>query len=303
MTKVGYIGLGIMGSAMAANLLKRGFDLSVWNRTPERAGPLMKRGAVWVDRPADLASCVDVLCLNVTDTPDVESVLFGPGGVAEGARPGLVVLDHSTISPRATRGFADRLARNQVTLLDAPVTGGDVGAREGTLSIMVGGDARAYESVLPVLKAVGRRITHVGPSGQGQLAKACNQILCALNLLGVCEAMALARKGGLDLSTLLDCTTAGAGGSWALEHLGPRIAAGDMEPGFMIDLITKDLAIVCEEGRLEELPLLGTRLVAELFEAAGRMGHGRAGTQALSRVIEALGRFRFQSDSGEGAGA
>ncbi len=298
MKKIGYIGLGRMGEAMARNLLRGGFELVVWNRTTSKAKRLLDEGAVWAESPALLAAQVELVCINVTDTPDVEAVLFGPDGVS--ARQGsslLVVVDHSTISPEATREFAERLAKSGIEFLDAPVTGGDIGARDGTLSIMVGGDAGVFEHCRHVFEAVGKCITYVGASGTGQLCKACNQIMGALNLLGVCEAMALARKGGLSLDKMLTVTGAGAAGSWALENLGRQIADGDMQPGFMIDLIRKDLAIVQKEAVGLNLPLLGVPMVERLFQAASDMGHGHCGTQALSRVVEATGKFRFSEDA------
>ncbi len=294
MKKIGYIGLGIMGTSMARNLLLKGYKVVVWNRTASKAKSLLDEGAVWAESPALLADQVELICLNVTDTPDVEAVLFGAGGVmARQGTSSLTVMDHSTISPGATREFAARLKAAGIDFLDAPVTGGDIGARDATLSIMVGGDESVFKRCLPVLEAVGKRITHVGETGAGQLCKACNQIMGALNLLGVCEAMALARKGGLALDKMLEVTSAGAAGSWALENLGRQIADGDMQPGFMIDLLRKDLAIVQKEAVGLELPLLGVPMVERLFQAASEMGHGRDGTQALSRVVEATGRFQF----------
>ncbi|MBI1368769.1 MAG: NAD-binding protein [Planctomycetes bacterium] len=296
MKRIGYIGLGIMGSAMVANLLKKGFEVVVWNRTKSRADALVKAGAKWAESPAALAKFVTAVCINVTDTADVEQVIFGDRGIIEG-NPGdaadFVIIDHSTISPAATRQFAARLAEQSVAMLDAPVSGGDVGARAGTLSIMVGGEAAVFERCKPIFEAVGRAITHVGPSGAGQATKACNQVLCALNLLGVCEAMALAQREGLDLAKMLAVTTAGAGGSWSLANLGPQIAAGDMNPGFMIDLINKDLNIVKNESVELGLPMPGLNLAAELFRAAATMGHGQSGTQAISRVFEKLGDFSY----------
>lgn len=296
MKRIGYIGLGIMGSAMAGNLLKAGFELTVWNRTRSRAAGVLERGATWADSPAQVAAKVEAVCINVTDTPDVEQVIFGPGGIVEG-NPGdiadLVIIDHSTISPAATRDFAARLESQGIHLLDAPVTGGDVGARNATLSIMVGGRQETFERCRPIFQAVGKAITHVGPSGLGQACKACNQILCAVNLLGVCEAMALAKREGLDLEKMLAVTTAGAGNSWSLSSLGPQIARGDMRPGFMIDLLNKDLRIVRGEMDQLGLPLPGAGLAGELFRAASVQGHGSDGTQAISRVYQQLAAITY----------
>jgi len=291
MKRIGYIGLGIMGSAMARNLLDAGYALTVWNRTKSKAAALVKAGARWADSPAEVAAHVEAICINVTDTPDVEQVIFGQRGIVEGNpgdTAGLVVIDHSTISPAATRRFAEALGEYEIDMLDAPVSGGDVGARDGTLSIMVGGEASVFERCKAMFEVVGGAITHVGPIGAGQATKACNQILCAANLMGVCEAMALAVAEGLDLERMLAVTTAGAGGSWALKNLGPQIAAGDMSPGFMIDLINKDLEIVHGAAARHGLALPALHLAADLLRSAAKTGHGGDGTQALSRVYEKL---------------
>ncbi|HEX7010524.1 MAG TPA: NAD(P)-dependent oxidoreductase [Phycisphaeraceae bacterium] len=292
--RVGYIGLGIMGRAMAMNLLRAGFELTVWNRTASRCEPLAQQGAQVADSPMDLAARgPDVICINVTDTPDVEEVIFGPQGIARGAKPGLIVVDHSTISPQAARDFAHRLAQQGVTLLDAPVTGGDRGAQAGTLSIMVGGPAEAFERLRPLFQAVGQNIVHLGESGLGQLCKACNQIAVACNLLGACEALALAQKGGLDLQKMIQVVAHGAGGSWQLANLGPKIAQGDYAPGFMVDLALKDLAIVADAARQHRLPLSGTALAESYLRAASASGSGRLGTQAMAQTLEQLGAFRY----------
>lgn len=283
---VGCIGLGIMGAAMAANLRKAGFDLTVWNRTAAKMQALVAAGAHAATSPADLAARgPQVICINVTDTPDVESILFGEQGVAAAAKPGLIVIDHSTIDPDATQRFAARLAASGVTLLDAPVSGGDTGARAGTLSIMVGGPAEAFARVRPVLAAVGRTITHVGPSGMGQACKACNQAAVVGALLGTCEAIALARKLGLDPRTMLDVVGAGAGSSWQLTNLGPRIVSGDFDPGFMIDLILKDLGIVTRAADAAGLDLAAVKAAQQRFQTLQTRGQGRLGTQALYQAI------------------
>jgi len=299
-THVGYIGLGIMGKPMAGHLLAAGLRLSVWNRTRSKAGELEAGGALVLDSPAAIAATgPGVIFLNVTDTPDVEAVLFGEQGIAAGARPGLVVVDHSTISPEATRRFAERLSGSGVTLLDAPVSGGDVGARAATLSIMVGGPAEAFAMVKPLMEIVGGSITHLGPVGAGQTCKACNQAAIASALLGVCEAMALARREGLDLDKMIEVLGAGAAGSWQLNNLGPRIARGDHAPGFMIDLMLKDLAIVADTARQRKLPLNGVSLAESYFRAvaAADPAGGRLGTQAMAKTVERLGGFTF-ADTG-----
>ena len=291
---VGYVGMGIMGAPMAANLLKAGYTVTVWNRTASKCDPLKAQGAAVADSPAALAKAKpDAICINVTDTPDVEAVLFGDDGIATGAAPGLIVIDNSTISPVATQDFHARLKKQDVHLLDAPVSGGDVGARNGTLSIMVGGDEAVYERAQPMLGAMGRAITYLGPSGMGQVCKACNQIAVSCTLMGVCEAMALARQSGLDLQRMVKVVSSGAAGSWQLENLGPKIAAGDHDPGFMIDLVLKDLAIVLDTAKTHKLPLDGTALAASYFQQVRDDGGGRLGTQAMARALEARGGFHF----------
>ncbi len=296
MQRIGYIGLGIMGRPMARNLLKAGFQLTVWNRTAEKSAELAEAGATVVESPAEVARAVEAVCINVTDTPDVEQVIFGRRGILEsnsGESADLLVIDHSTISPSATRQFAERLAERRIAMLDAPVSGGDIGAQRGQLSIMVGGDEAVFERCRPTLEVNAGQLTHVGPIGSGQLTKAANQVLCAVHMMALCEAMMLARAQGLDLSAMLQVTGAGAGGSWALSNLGPKIAAGDIEPGFMIDLILKDLEIVRDEARQCGLPMPGLDLAAAMFRAAAKQGLGRKGTHALCRVYEELAGIRF----------
>jgi 3-hydroxyisobutyrate dehydrogenase len=298
---VGYVGLGIMGGAMAANLLKGGLRVIAWNRTRSKADPLLRQGATWADSPADMARLgPDVICTNVTNTGDVEQVIFGENGIVQGARPGLIIVDHSTISPTATRQFARRLLEKRITLIDAPVSGGDVGARNGTLSIMVGcDDAATVARCRPMLEKVGRSIVHVGASGAGQVCKACNQIAVVCTLLGTCEALALAKKSGLDPRKMIDVVAAGAGGSWQLANLGPKIVGGDYAPGFMVRLVLKDLGIVAEAARELNLPLSGTALAEAYFRAAAAHGHGELGTQAMAKAIEALANLRYDTDRGD----
>lgn len=292
--KVGYVGLGIMGRPMVLNLLDAGYDLLIWNRTAARCQPLVQSGAVVAKSPADLAARgPDVICINVTDTPDVEQVLFGETGIARGAKSGLIVIDHSTISPTATQAFAGRLGELGVALMDAPVSGGDVGAKAGTLSIMVGGPAEAFERCLPLFEVVGGNVIHLGETGLGQVCKACNQIAVSCTLMGVCEAMALAKRSGLDLARMIEVVNGGAGSSWQLANLGPKIEVADYAPGFMVDLILKDLAIVAEAARQHQLPLAGTAQAESYFRAVAAAGGGRLGTQAMARALEDLGAFKF----------
>ena len=293
---VGYIGIGIMGRAMAGRLLAAGHTLFVHNRTPDKAKALVEKGATLCMDAADVACRSEVLFINVPDTPDVEKVLFGAGGIVDGAESGLVVVDNSTISPAATRMFSRRLRDMEVDFLDAPVSGGDVGAQQGTLAIMVGGDRLAFEKVLPLLRVLGAKVELVGPSGAGQVCKAINQLFCGLHMLACCEGIALARRAGLNPSVMVDMISTGAGGSWALKNLGPKIIAGDTAPGFMIDLLCKDLRYTMELAHEGKQPLIGTSLVQQLFAEAQGMGLGREGTQALCRVIDSLAR-QIQSEA------
>lgn len=282
---VAWIGTGIMGAPMAGHVLSRGHRLVANNRTKSKAQALVDRGAEYCDTPAEAAREADAVCVCVTDTPDVERVLTGPGGVLGSAREGTIVIDHSTVSPIATARLARELAQRRLWLLDAPVSGGDVGARNGTLAIMVGGNADALARAKPVMECYGKTITHCGGSGAGQFAKLVNQVLVSVTLAGVSEALSFAQKAGLDLNTAITATAAGAAGSWQLSNLGPKIAAGDYRPGFMIDLLLKDLRILRESAEAIGAPLRVSKLIAELFAAASQAGHGRDGTQAVFEVV------------------
>ena len=292
---VGYVGTGIMGAGMARNLLRAGIRVTACNRTRAKAEALEPAGASVVDHPVEAvrAGC-RVVFVNVPDTPDVERVLFGERGVASAeSADGLLVVDHSTICPIATKEFAERLRRVGAVLIDAPVSGGDVGAREGTLSIMVGGPEEAFNVVRPLLEHVGSRITHLGPTGSGQACKACNQVAGAAALAGVCEALALAKANGLDLRQVVDVVSAGAAGSWQFANLGPKVASGDHAPGFMVELMLKDLGLVAGAARGAQLPLPVTATVESLLRSVAASGSGRDGTQALAIAYERLGSFRF----------
>jgi 3-hydroxyisobutyrate dehydrogenase len=282
--KIGYIGMGIMGSAMAMNLVKAGFEVTVFNRTASKCAPLVEVGATHAVSVADLARVCEVICVNVTDTPDVEQVLLGKAGLIHHARPGTIVIDHSTIDPVQTQAMAKKLRAKRITLLDAPVTGGDVGARSATLSIMVGGDAKALAKVMPILSAVGKSVVHMGKSGSGQSCKACNQLAVLLTLAGVCEAIKLAKKSKINPKQMLEVVGAGAGASWQLANLGPRILAGDFKPGFMIELARKDFGIVVDTARSLGLELPGAKLIAGQLKALVKQGLGKQGTQALFKL-------------------
>jgi 3-hydroxyisobutyrate dehydrogenase len=284
----GFIGLGIMGRPMAGHLLKAGFPLTVYNRTRAKAEALTAEGARLADTPADVARAADVIIVMVSDSPDVEAVVAGVNGVAAGVRKGAVVVDMGTVAPETERRMAKLLRARGADYVDAPVSGGDVGARNATLAIMAGGNAAALDKARPVLEKLGKSITHCGEVGSGQLAKLCNQILVGVGCLAVSEAVALARRGGLDPTTMIKAVENGAAGSWQLSNLGPRIVADDVTPGFMVDLIVKDLRILERTATAAGAVLPATELVKRLFEAAQAHGEGRAGTQVLGRVVARL---------------
>jgi 3-hydroxyisobutyrate dehydrogenase len=286
--RVGFIGLGIMGFPMAKRLVEAGHQVTVYNRTASKAEPLVKMGARAAATPRDCAKGVEFVVSIVTDGPDVEEVLLGKDGAIHGAKSPAIVVDMSTIAPDAARRVGLALGERGISFLDAPVTGGDVGAREGTLSILVGGEKDDLEKTREIFTAMGKRITYCGPQGAGQTVKACNQILCALNMVGICEALHLANRSGIDPALVVEALTPGAGGSWALEKLGSRIAKGDFDPGFMVDLIQKDLRIVQAAAERIGLPIAGTAVAQKYFADNQAKGEGRLGTQAL---FKALGRL------------
>lgn len=281
---IGFVGLGIMGAPMAANLLKAGFSLAVHNRKRSKCEPLRDAGATVCESLPELASRSDVVITCVSDTPDVEQVLFGEAGLAAGLRPGSIVIDMSTISPRKTVEFARRLLQREVKMLYAPVSGGESGAIAGTLSIMAGGERSAFERCVPVFQAMGRSITYTGPSGNGQKTKLVNQVVGTLNLLATVEGLRLASAAGLDMEGTLKAVGAGAAGSWILSNLGPKIAAGDFRPGFSIRLQQKDLRLAAEFFRELNLDAPGTNLSLALFTAALDKGLGELGNQGLYQL-------------------
>lgn len=284
--KVGFIGLGIMGRGMAHNLLRAGFDLTVWNRTASKAGDLVGKGAKQASTPADLAARCDIIVICVSDTPDVETVVFGENGVSHGAKAGSLVVDCSTISPIKTQEFARALAEKAVYMLDAPVSGGSEGAAQGTLSIMVGGEAKQFTRAMPILEAMGKSITHVGKNGAGQMVKLVNQILVVNGMLALGEAFLFAQAGGLDLEKTLQAVEGGAAGSWALSNRGPQVIERDWRPGFMIDLQQKDLRLILEAADELGVPLLGCSTVFHLYRTLQNLGCGAEGNHALVKALE-----------------
>jgi 3-hydroxyisobutyrate dehydrogenase len=287
-SRLAFIGLGIMGLPMAGHLLAAGHTLTVHTRTKSKADELLTRGATWADSPADAARETNIVFLCLPDTPDVESVVLGEGGLLGSARGGTIVIDHSTISPSATVRMAEQLGTRDILLLDAPISGGDIGARNASLSIMVGGDNTAFTRVEPLLRLMGKTITYCGHSGNGQLTKLVNQILVTITNLATCEALTFAEKNGLDLSKTIEALSGGAAGSWQFSNLGPKMIAGDFAPGFTIDLQLKDLRLVMEAAQRSATPLPAAGLVQQLFTAARAAGDGKLGTQALFKVLQQL---------------
>lgn len=286
--KIGMIGAGIMGQPMARNLARAGHEVIIHSRTRSRAEVLLAEGMTWSDSPSQLATAVEAVISILPDSPDVQSVYLGAGGVCETLRPGTLCIDMSTVDPAVAREVSGRVMLRGGKFLDAPVSGGKTGAEAGTLTIMVGGNEADIREAMPVFNAMGKNIVHCGPVGHGQLAKSCNQILCGLNLLAVCEAMVFARKVGLDPAIMHRAVSTGAAGSWALQNLGRRMLDRDFAPMFMIDLQQKDLRIALSQAMTHEVPLPGTALVRELLGAAQAAGEGREGTQALVKTLERL---------------
>jgi 3-hydroxyisobutyrate dehydrogenase len=291
MERTGFIGLGMMGRGMAGNLLQAGYPLTVWNRSPEKTAALVERGALPGDSPAAVAAASDLIFICVSDTPDVESVVLGPGGVLEGARAGSLLIDHSTISPFATRAIAARLAELGVGMLDAPISGGPEGAQQGTLSIMIGGDDSHFQRALPALQVLGRNITHLGGVGAGQTAKLVNQIIVVVTMLGVAEGLLFAQAGGLDLQKTIEAISGGAAGSWMLSKRGVQAVVRDWRPGFTIDLQQKDLRLVLEAADQWGVPLLGTGTIFQLYRTLQQQGLGAEGNHALVKALENLAGF------------
>jgi 3-hydroxyisobutyrate dehydrogenase len=294
--RIGFIGLGIMGGGMSRNLIAAGFPLTVWNRSPHKAEPLVALGARAAASPAELAAECDIILSCVSDTPDVEAVLLGTGGVIDGVRPGALVIDMSTISPAATRTIAGRLAERGAAMLDAPVSGGSEGAARGTLSIMVGGEASDFERALPVFQAMGKTITHVGAIGAGQTVKLVNQILVVVNMLAVSEALIFAQAGGLDLDKTIAAVAGGAAGSWMLSNRGTQAIRRDWRPGFSIDLQQKDVRLVLEAAREMGIPLVATSLIDNLYRVLQAQGLGHEGNHALIKALEALSGIRVGAE-------
>lgn len=288
---VGFIGLGIMGQPMALNLIKGGHTLAVYGRRAETMQPLEAKGAAPCSSPRDVAAKSEIMIVMVSDTPDVEQVILGESGVIHGAKAGSVVVDMSTIAPSATREMAKKLAENGIEMVDAPVSGGDIGAIQGTLSIMVGGKPEVFERVKPVLECVGKTIVHIGGSGAGQVAKACNQIVAGVTIQAVAEALTLAKASGVDAGRVRDALLGGFAYSRILEVHGKRMLDRSFKPGFKAKLHQKDMAIVLREAHQLGLSLPAAALVAQHFNAMVGAGEAELDNSGIIRVLErAAGR-------------
>lgn len=290
---VGYIGLGLMGKSIARNILKAGFPLVVHNRSRPAVDELVSEGAQAASSPAEVTAQVDVIFTNLPDSPDVEQVALGPNGILAGAHPGLVFVDNSTIKPALARQIAEVLGQKGVLCLDAPVSGGDIGARNGTLAVMVGGPAEAFERVLPVFQAMGKTITHVGEAGAGQIAKAANQIMVAAQMVALGELLVFAKKAGADPAKVVEAIRGGAAQCWSLDVKPPRLFAGNRAPGFKAYMQAKDLGIILDTARQYGIPLPTTSVNAQLFNAMLQIGMAELDNSAVIGVLETLANIHL----------
>lgn len=287
-TRVGWIGTGVMGAAMCGHILDAGYRVTVYTRTRARAEPLLERGAAWADGPAEVAAASDVVFSIVGYPEDVRAVILGEGGALAGARPGTVLVDMTTSEPSLAVEIHRQAKERGVEAIDAPVSGGDVGARQGTLSIMVGGEEEAVERVRPLLELLGTTIVRQGGPGAGQHTKMVNQILIATGMIGVCEALLYGYRAGLDLERVLQSVASGAAGSWSLSNYAPRMLRGDFKPGFVVEHFVKDMGIALAEARRMRLSLPGLALAEQLYVALEAQGSGRKGTHSLILALARL---------------
>jgi 2-hydroxy-3-oxopropionate reductase len=295
MLKVGYIGLGLMGKSIARNIHNAGFEIVVHNRSRAAMDELVAEGARAATSPAEVARQVDVIFTNLPDTPDVEQVVLGPNGILEGAYPGLIWVDNSTIKPVAARHISQQLAEKGVLALDAPVSGGDIGARNATLAIMVGGPAQALEQVMPVFQAMGKTITHVGEAGAGQVAKAANQIMVAAQMVAMGELLVFSQKAGVDPVKVVEAIKGGAAQCWTLDVKPPRLFAGNRTPGFKASMQAKDLNIILETAREYGIPLPSAAVDAQLYNSMLQNGMGSLDNSAVIGMIEVLAGIELQT--------
>jgi len=296
-TRIGWIGTGVMGSSMCGHLIAAGYKATVYNRTPSKAQPLVDRGATLADSPRAVAEASDVVFTIVGYPRDVREVTLGADGTLAGMKSDGVLVDMTTSEPALAREIFEAAKAKGVHAVDAPVSGGDIGAREARLSIMIGGEGPAVEALMPMFQAMGKTIVHQGPAGSGQHTKMVNQILIATNMIGVCEALLYGHKAGLDLGQVLQSVGTGAAGSWSLNNLGPRLIAGNFDPGFFVEHFLKDMGIALAEARRMKLALPGLALAEQLYRAVEARGDGRKGTQALMLALSSLSDVSWQGSS------
>ncbi len=283
-TKIGFIGTGVMGKSMARHLMKSEYPVHIFSRTKEKAKDLIEEGAIWQESVAALASGCQVVFTIVGFPADVEEVYLGEEGILNNISSGGFVIDMTTSQPQLAVTIADKAQKKGVFSLDAPVSGGDIGAREGQLSIMVGGEKEVFETILPLFELMGKNIVYQGSAGSGQHTKMCNQIAIAAGMMGVCEALAYAGRSGLDVETVLKSIESGAAGSWSLSNMGPRIISGDFEPGFYVKHFIKDMTIASESAKSMNLETPGLDLAKSLYEKLAEQGGSDDGTQALFKI-------------------
>ncbi|MEW6717571.1 MAG: NAD(P)-binding domain-containing protein [Chloroflexota bacterium] len=295
MLKVGYIGLGLMGKPMAGNILKAGYPLVVHNRSRDPVNELVAQGAQEAHSPAQVASQVDVVFTNLPDSPDVELVALGPGGIMDGSHEGLIFVDNSTIKPATSRHIASQLKIKGVLCLDAPVSGGDIGAQKGTLTIMVGGPKQALDQVMPILQVLGKNITHIGDIGTGQITKAANQIMVAAQMMAMGELLLFAQKAGADPRKVVQAIRGGAAQCWTLDNKPERLFSGNRQPGFKAYMMAKDLNIVMETARTYGMPLPASAVNTQMFAAMVEMGMPDLDNSAVIAVLEALSGTELQT--------
>jgi 3-hydroxyisobutyrate dehydrogenase len=294
-TSIGWIGTGVMGHSMAGHLLRAGYTVHLFTRTRSRAIGLLEAGAVWCQSPSEVAAHSDITLGIVGFPDDVEKVFLGDEGVLEGSRPGTVIVDMTTSRPTLAVRIAEAAAEKSVHALDAPVSGGDVGARNATLSIMIGGDGAVAEGLAPVWEVLGKTWVYQGPAGSGQHTKMVNQTLIASGMIGVCEGLLYAFRAGLDLERVLQSVGSGAAGSWSLTNLAPRIVKGNFDPGFLVEHFIKDMGIALDEAARMNLSLPGLALARQLYVAVQAQGHGRLGTHALQLALAHLNGIDWTS--------
>ncbi len=291
-TRIGWIGTGVMGRWMCQHLMDKGYQATVYNRSQDKAGPLLEKGAAWADTPAKVAEKSDVIFAIVGFPPDVREVFLGSHGALGGSKKGAVLVDMTTSDPTLAEEIYTAAKAKGVHSVDAPVSGGDVGAKNAALSIMVGGDADSVEAIKPLLECMGKTIVHQGAAGAGQHTKMVNQILIASNMIGVCEALLYACKAGLDPKTVLQSVGGGAAASWSLNNLGPRIIDRNFEPGFFVEHFIKDMGIALEESKRMGLVMPGLALANQLYLAVKAQGYGRKGTHALMLALEHIANIK-----------